>query len=499
MNLADFRKQNPQYDDMPDTDLAEALHAKFYSDMPKEQFMRDAGIAKQEATKQQSGADVFMRRAGLLGRAGLTGLTGSVGLLADAANYIDNKAKGTENPRPSEWIQQQFDKLGLPRAETTDEKIMTGIADIGTGIVADPISLASKADALRKATPAVMERVKTLRNAQDMGFRLSPSEAGSSVTGRVLEGFSGSGTLNSLLKQKNLTAGDKVMRAVAGTDELNREALNNAISETYRATYQPIEALGKIPTGGVYRHALDDVLRDYTNASFKNVHPPKDLTDLVEAHRVKSFDAADAVDRVKKLRENASTSFKQGNDDLGRANLGIAEAIENNIELNLAKNPAFADAGGPALIDTFKQGRAKMARQYAVRDAIVEGSGSADLAKLAQGLQQYKKPYTGELDTMARFANTAPHLVGPTQGTSIPINKWEGGVALSGLAASPFTGGMSNFAMAYPVANVGIRELLASRVGQGLFSQASAPRPLPMMVRGAPAAYALGSGLFGTE
>lgn len=36
--LDDFRAQYPQYNDMPDTKLADALYSKFYSDMPRDQF-----------------------------------------------------------------------------------------------------------------------------------------------------------------------------------------------------------------------------------------------------------------------------------------------------------------------------------------------------------------------------------------------------------------------------------------------------------------------------
>lgn len=38
MNITEFREKYPQYDDMPDEQLAEALHKKHYSDMPREAF-----------------------------------------------------------------------------------------------------------------------------------------------------------------------------------------------------------------------------------------------------------------------------------------------------------------------------------------------------------------------------------------------------------------------------------------------------------------------------
>lgn len=42
-SLADIRQQYPQYNDMPDADLADALHSKFYSDMPRDQFNAKIG------------------------------------------------------------------------------------------------------------------------------------------------------------------------------------------------------------------------------------------------------------------------------------------------------------------------------------------------------------------------------------------------------------------------------------------------------------------------
>jgi hypothetical protein len=42
--LAEIRSQYPQYSDMSDADLAGALHAKFYSDMPVEEFNQKVGL-----------------------------------------------------------------------------------------------------------------------------------------------------------------------------------------------------------------------------------------------------------------------------------------------------------------------------------------------------------------------------------------------------------------------------------------------------------------------
>jgi len=47
--IAEVRQQYPQYSDMSDADLAGALHAKFYSDIPRAEFDKKVGIAPAES------------------------------------------------------------------------------------------------------------------------------------------------------------------------------------------------------------------------------------------------------------------------------------------------------------------------------------------------------------------------------------------------------------------------------------------------------------------
>src|SRR5437879_6223061 len=42
--IAEVRSQYPQYSDMSDVELAGALHDKFYSDMPADQFAEKIGL-----------------------------------------------------------------------------------------------------------------------------------------------------------------------------------------------------------------------------------------------------------------------------------------------------------------------------------------------------------------------------------------------------------------------------------------------------------------------
>lgn len=56
-DIASIRQQYPQYNDMSDGDLASALHEKFYSDMPFDQFAGKIGL-QQSAAPQVPGAEL---------------------------------------------------------------------------------------------------------------------------------------------------------------------------------------------------------------------------------------------------------------------------------------------------------------------------------------------------------------------------------------------------------------------------------------------------------
>jgi hypothetical protein len=58
--LKELRAKYPQYNDMPDEELADKFHAKYYSDMPIEEFDRKLGLQRKSGAAQ---ADAAARRA----------------------------------------------------------------------------------------------------------------------------------------------------------------------------------------------------------------------------------------------------------------------------------------------------------------------------------------------------------------------------------------------------------------------------------------------------
>lgn len=53
MNIVEFREKHPQYEDMSDEQLAEALYKKYYSDMSREAF-DEKFLAKQPETHTEA-------------------------------------------------------------------------------------------------------------------------------------------------------------------------------------------------------------------------------------------------------------------------------------------------------------------------------------------------------------------------------------------------------------------------------------------------------------
>ena len=62
--LTEIRQQYPQYSDIPDTDLADMLYNKFYTDIPREEFNSKLGLQeKSEGFLAQVGKGVDITQA----------------------------------------------------------------------------------------------------------------------------------------------------------------------------------------------------------------------------------------------------------------------------------------------------------------------------------------------------------------------------------------------------------------------------------------------------
>lgn len=143
MNIQEVRTKFPQYSDLSDQQLADALHGKFYADMPKDQFYAKVGFATPTEAPAATAGD-----RGAAALAGVDrGIAGVVGLPVDTVENILNlglagagtvaTAAGRPDMAPdlirgsfggSDWVSRLMERYGIrtsnPRPEDRASRML---------------------------------------------------------------------------------------------------------------------------------------------------------------------------------------------------------------------------------------------------------------------------------------------------------------------------------------------------------------------------------------
>ena len=109
--LDDFRRKYPEYDDVPDQQLADALHAKYYSDVPLDQYYSQLGLASEPVDPVASEDDTTF--LGALEEAGKRALGGVYTGGVDLVGGLGQLAPGIDD-------QSMVDMSTTARAETAE-------------------------------------------------------------------------------------------------------------------------------------------------------------------------------------------------------------------------------------------------------------------------------------------------------------------------------------------------------------------------------------------
>lgn len=124
-SIAEIRQKYPQYSDMSDAQLADAMHRKFYADMPRADFDAKVGLAPAEAT-----VDGGPSIAGdIVKSAGIGTVKAGVGLAGLPGDLAEFGARGID--RATKFV---GDKLGFPVPDRQDRAPTYGSGDIRKGI-----------------------------------------------------------------------------------------------------------------------------------------------------------------------------------------------------------------------------------------------------------------------------------------------------------------------------------------------------------------------------
>lgn len=297
MQLAEFRKQYPQYDDMPDADLATSLHKKYYSDISYDEFSKNIGLTAVEDVPRdtldkplkepEATGDSFTesvkkgaQRAGVsLGVTMPGGIQRAVGEAASAQmggpweeiqltpeEEIALPRKGTEVL--NHMLPMETEALEEAR-KAGDESRMRQVMDVAIGRIRED-ALNEKRTAARGEMEAEYPEIKTGISKQRIGTkmlqRMQPSPGTGTIAkfaGEVTE--AGLGSLAPMIGLGIVTSGSTIPLMLMGTgvfgqtygqaradgrsrNEATADALYSAAAETLTEKI-PLDYILKNPAG----------------------------------------------------------------------------------------------------------------------------------------------------------------------------------------------------------------------------------------------------------
>jgi hypothetical protein len=177
-SILEIREKFPMYSDVPDLQLVDALHQKFYADIPKADFYKQTGIA---GTASQIPGTItlppkpekessFMARVAGLPETAATIISGSAsGLAGQAAGIFGGKLGQGPNVKLAEKVMEAG--TYQPTSEGAQANLQS-LGAIGSALpafvpaVGQAGQIAQTANALAaRATPAAQRAVQTVRNA----------------------------------------------------------------------------------------------------------------------------------------------------------------------------------------------------------------------------------------------------------------------------------------------------------------------------------------------
>ena len=253
MNIAEIRAQYPQYNDLSDDQLASALHAKFYSDMPRDEFNAKIGLGQQpEAKPERSLTDSLGRAAGLTARYAVEGMAALPGMVINPLTVAAGQKPWTQA------LSDTLTRFGLPQPESPGEKVSAEVSKAlagGGGLSA----LAQKAAMASQSVPAA---VRAIANAPVAEMASQGLGAGTSEAVRELGGPEwaaiAAGVAAPMGAQAAMSAAKQTVVAAreftrpltkAGREQIAADTLGRLTQDKARALSNLDDYLSKVNTG----------------------------------------------------------------------------------------------------------------------------------------------------------------------------------------------------------------------------------------------------------
>lgn len=354
------------------------------------------------------------------------------------------------------------------------------------GIKAVPMALGLRSGAAKPLTVAQKQAAKY----RGQGFSLTPSEGAAGGIATAAEGLSGESLLAKRISEKNIPVAEQKIAKDLGIPEgtpVNNESLAKVEKSSYEK-YKAVRGSGRIRTDETYQKALNDIEAKYKSAAEDFPEATRELG-LEKTERVinglnkESFDANSAVDVIRKLREQSTKAYTEGEGAHARALREGAKAIEDQLERHIGNT-------NPTALAEFKEARTMLAKAHDARKAI-DKNERLNPQVYAEILRRNPALLTGGAKEVAEFARDNPRSAQkqPTGNTIVGGGDYGyglgGGLAAGAahVAAHGLTGGIGLTPVAAAmVARPATRAFLASKAGQAALGE-NAPNLTPGLMR----------------
>jgi hypothetical protein len=309
---------------------------------------------------------------------------------------------------------------GLLQPSTSTRETLTNVGlgaagGAGGQYVANkvPALLQGRVDKATTAQAGNAQKFNAARSGAKEGYVVPPADLEPGALSEAVSGLSGKIKTAQVASQRNQQVTNRLARESIGLkagDQLDDTALQAIRNQAATQGYAPIRGAGTVQADKQFADALDKIVATRTGAarSFPglgktNMHgqPVDEIADLVNSVKLNQFDAGDAVDATRVLRDSADKAYRQGDREMGKAAKGAADAIEGMLERHLQA------AGNPDALKAFRDARTLIAKTYSVQKGLNSQTGDVAANKLAEQLAK-GKPLSDELRTIAETAQAFP-------------------------------------------------------------------------------------------
>ena len=295
---------------------------------------------------------------------------------------------------------------GAGAAGVTREEGGGAGAQLAAGLAGAIAPGAATAPFRRVATVEGRQVADAARKANDAGYVIPPADLTPGIITEALSGVSGKIKTAQQASARNQQVTNSLIRKNLGIPEgqpLTVDTLN-AIRAKASQAYGQVASAGIVTPSAKYTQALDDAVAPFTSQanSFPGMKVPGVVADI-QSLKSPQFDAGDALNTIRVLRNSADTAYRSGDAMVGKAYRNGAGALEQALEDHLA------GMGAPAndILKNFRHARQTIAKTYTVEAALNPTKGDVSAPKLAAALTK-GKPLSGEMRTVAEMGQGFP-------------------------------------------------------------------------------------------